>query len=173
MEYILKVSSSIMIMNYDPKENSLKNHIEQWLIEENISYNTINEPNHLFHFVLQNKDFNIPIEIFQEKNTSDLIVGIMIFLSNELNYNVYRFTQSEKEDFKIKVDEFLSTIRLDYRTGLRVGYDILNEKGHYGAKYFIKTKMDGCEKEKLLKILKLVKNTCMRSEEFLNKTLKK
>ena len=160
-------------MNYDPKENSLKNHIEQWLIEENISYNTINEPNHLFHFVLQNKDFNIPIEIFQEKNTSDLIVGIMIFLSNELNYILYRFTQSEKEDFKIKVDEFLSTIRLDYRIGLRVGYDILNEKGHYGAKYFIKTKTDGCEKEKLLKILELVKNTCMRSEEFLNKILKK
>ena len=162
-----------MIMKYDPKENGLKNHIEQWLIEENISYNTINEPNHLFHFVLQNKDPDIPIEIFQEKNTSDLIIGVMIFLSNELNFNLYKFTQSEKEDFKIKVDEFLSTIRLDYRIGLRVGYDILNEKGHYGAKYFIKTKTDGCEKEKLLKILELVKNTCMRSEEFLNKILKK
>ena len=50
---------------------------------------------------------------------------------------------------------------------------MLNEKGHYGAKYFVKTKMNGCDKEKLLKILELVKNTCLKSEEFLNTTLKK
>jgi len=159
-------------MNYDLKENGLKNHIEQWLIEENIQSNAITEPNHLFHFVLQNKDPNIPIEIFQEKNTSDLIVGFMTFLSNELNFKLYKFTQSEKEEFKIKVDEFLSTLRLDYRIGLRVGYDIISETGNFGAKYFVKTEADTCDKKKLLKILDLVKDTYERSEKFLNKTIK-
>lgn len=159
-------------MNHVLKEIPLKNCIEKWLIKENIPYNTINEPNHLFHFVLK-ESFNLPIEIFQEQNEFDLIVGIMTFLSDELNFRLYKFTQSEKEDFKIKVDEFLSTIRVDYRIGFRVGYEMLNEKGHYGAKYFVKTKMDGCDKEKLLKILELVKNTCLKSEEFLNTTLKK
>ena len=158
-------------MNQTAKEIGHKNYIKKLLNEGNIIFNEIAEPNHFFHFVLQTKDLKIPIEIFQEKNSADLIVGFMTFLSNELNFKLYKFTQSEKEDFQNKVDAFLSTIRVDYRIGFRVGYEIISEKGHYGAKYFVKTRADTCEKEKLLKILELVKNTYERSEEFLNKTL--
>ena len=157
-------------MNHVLKEIPLKNCIEKWLIKENIPYDTINEPNHLFHFVLK-ESFNLPIEIFQEQNEFDLIVGIMTFLSDELNFRLYKFTQSEKESFKIKVDEFLSTIRIDYRTGLRVGYAIISENGHYGAKYFVKTNTDDFDKEKLLKILNLVKSIYKESELFLKTTL--
>jgi len=152
-------------------ENGFKNHIEIWLDEEKIQFNTINEINHLFHYVLKNMQPDIPIEIFQEKNNPDLIIGLMTFLSDELNFKLYKFTQSEKENFKIKTDEFLSTIRIDYRTGLRVGYAIISENGHYGAKYFVKTNTDDFDKEKLLKILNLVKNIYKESELFLNTTL--
>jgi len=126
----------------------------------------------LFHYVLKNMQPDIPIEIFQEKNNTDLTIGLMTFLSHELNFKLYKFTQSEKEKFKIKVDEFLSTLRLDYRIGLRVGYDIISEKGNFGAKYFVKIEADICDKKKLLKILDLIKDTYERSEEFLNKTIK-
>ncbi|MBM2819803.1 MAG: hypothetical protein HW410_1485 [Nitrosarchaeum sp.] len=125
----------------------------------------------MFHYVLKNMRLDIPIEIFQETNNPDLIIGLMTFLSDELNFKLNKFTQSEKENFKIKVDEFLSTIRTDYRTGLRVGYVIISEKGHYGAKYFVKTNTDDFDKEKLLKILELVKSIYTESELFLNTTL--
>jgi hypothetical protein len=61
---------------------------------------------------------------------------------------------------------------VDYRTGVRVGYEIVSEKGHYGAKYFIKTKAHDCNKEKFLKILEMTKNTGQMSDEFLNQTLR-
>ena len=156
-------------MNYH-KELGCKSHIEKWLIQENIEHNTINEPNHAFHFILKNNLTGI--EIFQEKKTSDVIVGIMIFLSNELNYKLYKFTQIEKEKFKIKVDDFLSTVRVDYRIGFSVNYELFNDNGHYGAKYFIKIKANLCDKEKLLKIIAQVMNTRIRSDEFLNSMLK-
>ncbi len=111
------------------------------------------------------------IEIFQEKNKDDLIVGFMTFLSNELTYKIQKFLQIEKEEYKIKVDELLSTLRVDYRFGMRVGYDIISEKGHYGAKYFIKSKSYDCGKEKFFNILKMVEKTGETSNTFLNETL--
>ena len=154
------------------EETLLKNNVEEYLTKKNISYNTINEPNHLFHFVVKRESFGIPIEIFQEKNTLDLTIGFMTFLSNELNFKIYKFSKDEKEEFKKKVDEFLSTIRVDYRTGVRVGYEIISEKGHYGAKYFIKSKKSDYNKEKITKMLEIVKDTAKKSKEFLNMNLK-
>jgi len=112
------------------------------------------------------------IEVFQEKNSHDIVMGFMTFLSKDLTFKIYRFSQEEKEKFKQKVDDFLSSLRVDYRTGIRVGYEIVSEKGHYGAKYFIKTKAHDYDKEKFLKILEMTKNTGENSDEFLNQTLR-
>ena len=73
--------------------------------------------------------------------------------------------------FKLKVDDFLATLRVDYRTGMRVGYEVISEKGHYGAKYFVKSKIHDCDKKRLLDIFEMVKDTGEKSEMFLNKTL--
>ena len=97
------------------------------------------------------------IEVFQEQNSPDIIMEFMTFLSKDLTFRIYRFSQEEKEKFKQDIDGFLSTLRVDYRTGIRVGYEIISEKGHYGTKYFIKTREHECDKEKFLKILDLKK----------------
>ncbi|MFQ5441080.1 MAG: DUF2299 family protein [Nitrosopumilaceae archaeon] len=157
----------------DGKENGLKKRIEKWIEERHISFGTINEPNHIFHFIL--KDIGpakITAEVFQEKDSSEFIVGFMTFLSQELTFKIYKFSVTEKEDFKRKVDEFLASIKMDYRTGIRAGYEIISEKGHYGAKYFIKSKIHDCDKEKFFKILEKVEKTGTESDIFLNQTLR-
>jgi hypothetical protein len=146
----------------------MKNSIEEWLKEEGISFSTIFEPNHLFHYTLKDVGpLKMNIEVFQEKNKDELIIGFMTFLSQDLNFKIYRFSQDEKEKFKMLVDEFLSTLRLDYRTGMQAGYEVISEKGHYGAKYFVKSKTQDCDKERLSDILEMVKGTGEKSEVFL------
>ena len=160
------------LLDSDGVETGLKNRIEKWLEEEGKQFNSIFEPDHQFHFTIKDTgSLHMSIEIFQEKNKDDLIVGFMTFLSNELTYKIQKFSQIEKEEYKIKVDEFLSTLRVDYRSGVRVGYNIISEKGHYGAKYFIKSKAYDCDKEKFFNILKMVEKTGETSNTFLNETL--
>jgi hypothetical protein len=161
------------VVDSDGNETGIKQRIEKWLEEENISYNGINEPRHVFHLALEDIGLlKMKIEVFQEKNNSDIVMGFMTFLSKDLTFKIYRFSQEEKEKFKQKVDDFLSSLRVDYRTGIRVGDEIISEKGHYGAKYFIKTKAHNCDKGKFLKILEMTKNTGENSDEFLNQTLR-
>ena len=98
----------------------MKERIEKWIIERNISFDTINEPNHIFHFILKDVGpAKITSEVFQEKNSSEFIAGFMTFLSPELTFKIYKFSEIEKADFKRKVDEFLASIKIDYRTGMR------------------------------------------------------
>ena len=161
------------LLESDGNETGLKNRIEKWLEEEGKQFNLIFEPNHLFHFTIKDTgSLKMSIELFQEKNKDDLIVGFVTFLSNELTFKIQKFSQTEKDEYKRKVDEFLSTLRVDYRTGMRVGYEIISEKGHYGAKYFVKSKAHDCDKEKLFNILKMVEKTGEESNTFLNETLK-
>jgi len=161
------------VLDSDGKDTGIRQRIEKWLEEENISFKGINEPKHVFHFTLEDiGPLKMRIEVFQEKNSPDIIMGFMTFLSKDLTFRIYRFSQEEKEKFKQKVDEFLSTLRVDYRTGIRVGYEIVSEKGHYGAKYFIKTREHECDKDKFLRILDMTKNTGSNSDEFLNQTLR-
>ena len=159
------------LLDSEGSEPGLKERIKKWLDEEKIPFNEINELNHFFHLSLPNIESQISIEIFQEKNKDELIVGFMTFLSNDLTFKIYKFSQDEKEDFKRKIDDFLSSLQVDYRSGMRVGYELISEKGHYGAKYFVRTKTHDCDKEKLFDILEMVKNTGKKSEEFLNMTL--
>ncbi len=161
------------VLYSDGNETGIKQRIEKWLAEENISYNGINEPRHVFHFALEDiGTLKMRIEVFQEKNSLDIVMGFMTFLSRDLTFKIYRFSQEEKEKFKQKVDNFLSSLRVDYRTGIRVGYEIISDKGDYGAKYFIKTKVHGYDKKKFLRILDMTKNTGKKSDEFLNQTLR-
>ena len=161
------------VLDSDGKDVGIRQRIEKWLEEENISYNGINEPRHVFHFALEDiGPLKMRIEIFQEKISQDIIMGFMTFINKDLTFRIYKFSEEQKEEFKRKVDEFLSTLRIDYRTGIRVGYEIISDKGHYGAKYFIKTRAHECDKEKFLKILDMTKNTGKRSDEFLNQTLR-
>ncbi|QDI89600.1 DUF2299 domain-containing protein [Candidatus Nitrosopumilus sp. SW] len=160
------------IHDLDGKDIEIRNRIEKWLSEENISFNEVNEPKNVFHFLLQDiGPLKMRIEVFQDKNNLDVITGFMTFLSKELTFNLYRFSEEQKEEFKKKVDDFLSTLRVDYRTGIRVGYEIISERGHYGAKYFIRTKQEDLDKEKFLKILNMTKETGLKSDEFLSQTL--
>ena len=161
------------VLDSDGKETGIRQRIETWLTEENISFNGINEGRHVFHLVLEEiGPLKMQIEVFQEESSLDIVIEFMTFLSRDLTFRIYRFSLEEKDEFKRKVDEFLSTLRVDYRTGMRVGYEIVSDHGDYGAKYFIKTKAHGCDREKFLKILDMTKITGERSDEFLNQTLR-
>lgn len=161
------------VLDSEGADTGIKQRIENWLEQENISHNRLNEPRHVFHFALEDiGPLRMRIEVFQEKKSQDMIMGFMTFLSQDLNFRIYKFSEEQKYDFKRKVDEFLSTLRIDYRTGIRVGYEIISDHGHYGAKYFIKTRAHDCDKERFLKILEMTKDTGKRSDEFLNQTLR-
>ena len=160
------------LFDSDGKDTGIKQRIQKWLDEENIAYNTVNEPRHFFHFTLEDVGpLKMSIEIFQEKRNLEIVMGFMTFLSRDLTFRIYKFSQKEKYQFKQKVDDFLSSLRVDYRTGIRVGYEVISERGHYGAKYFIRTKQHDLDKEKFEKILEMVKETGLKSDEFLNQTL--
>jgi hypothetical protein len=161
------------VLDSDGNETGVRQLIEKWLQEKNIAYNGINEPKHVFHLALEDIGLlKMRIEVFQEKNNQDIVMGFMTFLSKDLTFKIYKFSNEEKEKFKNRVDDFLSSLRVDYRTGIRVGYEIVSEKGHYGAKYFIKTKAHDLDKEKFFRIFEMTKNTGQRSDEFLNQTLR-
>ena len=161
------------VLDSEGADTGIKQRIENWLEQENISHNRLNEPRHVFHFALEDiGPLRMRIEVFQEKKSQDMIMGFMTFLSQDLNFRIYKFSEEQKYDFKRKVDEFLSTLRIDYRTGIRVGYEIISDHGHYGAKYFIKTRAHDCDKERFLKIVEMTKDTGERSDEFLNQTLR-
>jgi hypothetical protein len=166
------INCSKKLLDSDGVDTGLKNRIEKWLEEEKISFTSIFEPNHLFHYALKEiGPLKMNVEIFQEKNKDELIVGFMTFLSDDLTFKIYKFSLDQKEDFKRQIDEFLTTLRVDYRTGMRVGYEIISEKGHYGAKYFVKSKAHDCDKEKLFEILNMVKITGEKSDAFLGTLL--
>ena len=153
----------------DGKDTGLKNRIEKWLTSENVSFNWVHEPMHLFHCILSRENpLNTKIEIIQENNSSEIIIGFMMFLEKELTFKIYKFSKEDKEKLKRKVDDYLSSIRLDYRTGMRVGYEIISENGHYGAKYFIKINSHECDKEKLFKVINKVDEIAIDSQRFLN-----
>ena len=160
------------LIDSDGKNIGLKNRIEKWLIEQKYSSTQINESEYFFHFILKEVGpFKIIIDIFQTKANSHLTVGFMIFLTKKLSNKIHKFSSEQKEAFKIKVDEFLSTIRIDPRLGYAVGHEIISENGNHGAKYFVKIKVKDCTKEKFFKILKLVEDTSVKSGKFLNKEL--
>lgn len=160
------------LMDSDRRNVGLKNRIENWLIEKKYSFTQVNEPEDFFHFTLRDVgSFKIIIDVFQKKENLYLIVGFMIFLSKELSNKISKFSPEQKQSFKRKVDDFLSTIRVDSRLGYAVGYEIISENRNYGAKYFVKSKVNECTKEKFFKILKLVESTSEQSGKFLTKEL--
>lgn len=119
------------LMDSNGKNTGLKNKIEDWLVEKRYSFTQVNEPADFFHFTLREVGpFKIIIDIFQKKDSSHLIVGFMFFLSKKLSNMISNFSPKQKESFKRKLDEFLSTIRVDPRLGYGVGYEIISENGN-------------------------------------------
>lgn len=160
------------LMDSDGRDTGLKNRIESWLTEKKYSFTQVNELSDFFHFILREMGpFKIIIDIFQKKESSHVIIGFMVFLNKELSNTVNKFSPEQKESFKEKVDDFLSTIRVDYRLGYRVGHEIISENGNYGAKYFVKSKASECTKEQFFKMLELVESTSKKSGEFLSKEI--
>ena len=161
-----------MLIKTDGKYIGIKDKIKKWLTDENYSFSQINEPTEKFHFIIKDVgNLRLIIEIVQEREESDIVIGFLTFLSDELTYKIYRFTKLEKENFKIKTDEFLSTLRVDYRTGFRVGFEIITERGRYGAKYFVRIKPHDCNKEKFNTAIEMIQDTSEKIDEFLNKEI--
>lgn len=160
------------LINTNGKDVGLKGRIENWLTEQKYSFIQIKDPSFFFHFVLREVGpFKIIINIFQKTEESDLIVGFMIFLNKKLSDMISKFSKGKTEEFKRKVDDFLSTIRVDSRLGYKVGYEIISENGNYGARYFVKIKASYCTKENFFKILKIVEDTSEKSGKFLKREL--
>ena len=156
-----------ILINSDGENIGLKNKIQDWLTEKKYSFIQIKEPRDFFHFTLREVGpFNILIDIFQKKDSPYLIVGFMFFLNKKLSNRIKEFSLKQKEAFKRKVDEFLSTVRVDPRRGYRIGYEIVLENDNYGAKYFVKSNVNDCTKEKFFKILDLVESTSIKSGKF-------
>ena len=160
------------LLDSDGKDIGLKERIEKWLTNENYDFTIVNEPTNYFHFMLNDVGpLKMAIEIFQENEKPFLFIGFMTFLSKELMDKVIKMNESEKQNFKNKIDDFLATLRIDYREGFRVGYELISDKGHYGAKYFLKSKVNDCTRDSFFKMLDNVKNAGKKADSFLHSEL--
>ena len=156
----------------DGKDIGLKERIEKWLTKENYDFTIINEPKNYFHFMLNDVGpLNMVIEVFQENKKPFLIMGFLTFLSKELMYQIAKMNATQKQDLKNKVDDFLASLRVDYREGYRVGHEIISDKGHYGAKYFIKSQANDCTRNSFFEMLGIVQEAGQKADSFLNAQL--
>ncbi len=56
------------VLDSEGADTGIKQRIENWLEQENISHNRLNEPRHVFHFALEDiGPLRMRIEVFQEK----------------------------------------------------------------------------------------------------------
>lgn len=161
------------LMESDGKYFGLKERIEKWLTEGNYSFTILHEPIQHFHFMIKDVgSLKMIIEIFQEEPDSNLIIGFVTFLSKDLLFKLAKFERSEIDNFKRKVDEFLPTLRVDYRIGYKVEYRIIEEKGNYGGQFHVRLSPENCTKETFFTIIQLVQDVGEKVDSFLSEEIK-
>ncbi len=93
--------------------NRLCNNVERWLIHENYSFKNVKDENN--NFTIRVNDvgsFRIPIEIFEPKKQSGvLVLGGKVYLKNRQTGRYLKLTDSERQKFQNSVKEYCDSIR--------------------------------------------------------------
>ncbi len=93
--------------------NRLCNNVERWLIHENYSFKNVKDENN--NFTIRVNDvgsFRIPIEIFEPKKQSGvLVLGGKVYLKNRQTGRYLKLTDSERQKFQNSVKGYCDSIR--------------------------------------------------------------
>ena len=94
-------------------DNRLRDNVERWLIHENYSFKNVEDENN--NFTIRVNDvgsFRIPIEIFEPKKQSGvLVLGGKVYLKNRQTGRYLKLTDSERQKFQNSVKEYCDSIR--------------------------------------------------------------
>jgi len=92
--------------------NKLRDNVERWLVHENYSFKAVKSDEDTFRILIKDiGSFKIPIEIFEPKKQSGVIVlSGKVFLRNPQTARYNKLTDSEQEKFKNLVKGFCDSI---------------------------------------------------------------
>ena len=90
----------------------MQDNIERWLIHEGLSFEEVKNPDNSFQILVKHAgQYGIPVEIFEPKSQSGIIViGAKAIMKNNQIARYLRFNEEEKERFAKKVSDFCNSI---------------------------------------------------------------
>lgn len=145
--------------------NQLRNNVERWLIHENYSFKDIKSNEDSFRIRIKDiGSFNIPIEIFEPKAQSNvLVLGGKVFLRNPQTARYNKLTDSEQEKFKNSVKDFCDSIRAIHKIFKEDGKVVIGI-------YLVLDKIERFTQENVLEALGKVTEMSEKTYQFINKT---
>lgn len=145
--------------------SQLRNNVERWLIHENYSFKDIQSNEDSFRIRIKDiGSFNIPIEIFEPKAQSNvLVLGGKVFLRNPQTARYNKLTDSEQEKFKNSVKDFCDSIRAIHKIVKEDGKVVIGI-------YLVLDKIERFTQENVLEALGKVTEMSEKTYQFINKT---
>jgi hypothetical protein len=145
--------------------SQLRNNVERWLIHENYSFKDVKSNEDSFRIRIKDiGSFNIPIEIFEPKAQSNvLVLGGKVFLRNPQTARYNKLTDSEQEKFKNSVKDFCDSIRAIHKIFKEDGKVVIGI-------YLVLDKIERFTQENVLEALGKVTEMSEKTYQFINKT---
>lgn len=145
--------------------SQLRNNVERWLIHENYSFKDVKSNEDSFRIRIKDiGSFNIPIEIFEPKAQSNvLVLGGKVFLRNPQTARYNKLTESEQEKFKNSVKDFCDSIRAIHKIFKEDGKVVIGI-------YLVLDKIERFTQENVLEALGKVTEMSEKTYQFINKT---
>jgi hypothetical protein len=145
--------------------SQLRNNVERWLIHENYSFKDVKSNQDSFRIRIKDiGSFKIPIEIFEPKTQSNvLVLGGKVFLRNPQTARYNKLTDSEQEKFKNSVKDFCDSIKAIHKIFKEDGKVVIGI-------YLVLDKIERFTQENVLEALGKVTEMSEKTYQFINKT---
>ena len=90
----------------------MRDNMERWLIHEGHSFDEIKNPENSFQILVKHAgQYDIPVEIFEPKSQSGIIViGAKVVMKTKQISRYLGFTEAEKKRFETRVLDFCNSI---------------------------------------------------------------
>ena len=125
----------------------LRDNVERWLVHENYEFQQVKSDDTSFKILIKNSDgLGNDTEVFEPQGQENiLVIGIRISLKTKQQIRFRELNETEKENFKQKIDDFCYSIKavhkfLDEDGKKRVGvYIVLDKQEQLNQPAFFKT----------------------------------
>ena len=125
----------------------LRDNVERWLVHENYKFQQVKSDDGTFKILIKNSDgLGNDTEVFEPQGQENiLVIGIRISLKTKQQIRFRELNETEKENFKQKIDDFCYSIKavhkfLDEDGKKRVGvYIVLDKQEQLNQPAFFKT----------------------------------
>ena len=93
--------------------SKMKDNVERWLIHESHSFESVKNDENSFNILIKHAGpYGIPVEIFEPKSQSGVIViGAKVVMKNNQIARYLGFNKEEKAKFEKKVTDFCNSIQ--------------------------------------------------------------